>query len=187
MTVHRSILFAALAVASAPSAARADTEQPIAPERSHLRLGIGGAVGGLGYTDLFGVGPGLYARLGYGVSDRFAVDLDASGGSILVSGFARAALLAVFTPTDARSYAIGPTMSGFYTIAYPGADGPSSGVAVGGTARIDFHTSRRWVGDHRSALTFGVALDVGVVPAPYKMEKPQPEAGLVLTIGRSRY
>jgi hypothetical protein len=194
---HRNIVAALAVVALAPGAARADTAAgdnsssgavpaPI-EERSHLRFGIGAAAGiaGSDASSAFGLGPGAYARLGYGVSEGFGVDLDLSACTLILANFAHAAALATWTPRDSFSYALGPVVSGYFVA---GLNGSSSGGSVGGMARVDFHTRRHHDGNHRSALTFGIAVDAGYDPSTANPgRRSQIAGGLMFTIGRSRY
>jgi hypothetical protein len=175
----------------APAKPSEPVTQPAPQDRSHFRFGIGGAVGVVGDSGgAFGLGPGFYVRLGHAMNDGFGIDFDLSAGFLVVTVFGRVAALGVWTPNDARSYAVGPAVS-FYGSGAGGAGGTggsAGGIAASVMGRIDFHTHRHWSGNHRSALTFGIAVDVGVAPrAPGSGTPTGVEGGLLLTIGHSRY
>jgi hypothetical protein len=103
------------------------------------------------------VGLGLYVRLGVELNDGWGAEAEVAGATAGYSSYLRGALTAALSPVDLLTVALGPFAK--YDVSY------SSGsfASVGGTLRVDFHlasTRKAW---RRSALTIGLAGDLGAI------------------------
>ncbi len=104
-----------------------------------------------------GLGAGLYLRLGEQFNDLWAIDLELSGGTLIVLGYVRAAFTVDLTPVDWFTIALGPTAR--LDDSQNSSDNPSE--SLGGTLRLDFHLTTKRTEAGRRGLTLGIAADLG--------------------------
>ncbi len=103
-------------------------------------------------------GLGAYLRIGVQFSDYFALEVQASAATLLITSYGRVNLYAEYTHDDWASVAVGPLVGA--AIAY--SIGGYSGIGIlGASYRSGFHFAR---GRHRqggrTAWTAGFELDV---------------------------
>jgi hypothetical protein len=181
-------VFALVRIASADSAApsrvaslepSSDAQTSEAPSKTPTFAGVrerfgigfvgGGSVdGGPAYFGReHGGGPGFYARGGLQITRETSVEVDLSMGSAFLISFVRVGVLAGWTPRDWMTLSLGPSMSSYEStddgfISFLGSS-TSGATAFGGTLRVDVHARRQASAVRRTALTFGLAIDAGLV------------------------
>ena len=149
-----------------------------------------------------GGGIGLYLRMGEQLNDRWGIEAEVSGGTLIVANYIRAALTVDYTPADWFTFAIGPAGRGDGESQSNGQGNGQSGTGTflqvfGGTLRTDFHLGVSRGASGRSAFTLGLALDVGAtvagqftggdfVPGP-QFSSPGIAGGLYVTLGYAHY
>ncbi|MDP3275690.1 MAG: hypothetical protein Q8Q09_10880 [Deltaproteobacteria bacterium] len=125
-------------------------------EGPRFRFGIGTHGGFLRIESVtpLGAGLGIYARVGVQINDRFAVDVQASGATIVVGGYGRLNAFFDVTLADRLSVAVGPLFAAGF--------GNSNAAMLGGTLRLGVHAPRnRYASGVRSSMNWGVEADLG--------------------------